>query len=194
MLIASIFVLFFLIDVLCVFHFYTIGMIPVDIIISSCGTIFVILIIRYRVEFSLQKQNTTLVIFFVFYLILFVLFRFVNSMYRIALMITKTDSFIYPYENSAILLLIIMSVVLIVILARDNKLETQVKRWIMVSIWISVVKLIIHFRLSIFSFLVYRYYGLLDFAVIFCWLLAIDNLMKLKYEHDISNTTTTIIS
>jgi len=189
MFITAILILFLMLEVLIIFEFQTIGMIPVDLVFACVGLPILIMLIKKRKTLQANRISNSSNIFLFIYFFFIISERIPTIVCVFVPLYDRLYQFWIDAEPISVLILIGIHFLGLYIFWRDKQIEKPLNKWIIFSIIIGLFKLLIRYKLGHFPLWVYRYYGIFDFAAIFCWLIAIDSFLKLKCENENAELT-----
>ena len=160
-------------------------MVPINNLMGGVGLAICILIFRNKKTVLSEVMNRKLIIILPIY---FILITFYNLAYGLASILpdTRIYSLWFDFSDAFDSILILCHIIVGLLFLRNKKMNGNIKRWILISICISIVKSGLNIIIELFSPVVYRFYGILDFMVIFCWMVIIDKIMVKRFQFGIS--------
>jgi hypothetical protein len=184
MLFAFVYILFFMLDILIIHDFSTLGMIPIGHLVAGVS-LFMILFLRKKSKMFPEDDNRWGV--YTFFIVYVYSILFTNLFVNIGVI-----SFIYPKLELNVLsyymdfYLLAFSVFYLYLYRNGLWKNEDLSKWMRWSIIFGLLKPALHVVIFEIPISIYRYWGIVDLAMLFCWLMIITGLIKL--EHDSGHT------
>lgn len=191
MLFAFLYVLFFGLDIFISSKFLTIGMIPMNFLVSGVALFFILFIRKRSISFPKDDNRKGIHTYFMVYISSIFFLRILLSM--------DVFSFIFPEISISFIryltdfFLIFYSACFMFLFRNGLWKDDHLSKWLRWSMIFSFLKCTPHVVFFYIPVLIHRYDGIVDLAMIFCWLMIIRILMQKEFSHRIEDYANTYV-
>ena len=179
---AFLYLLFFAVDILFVTHFEALGLMPVHFLVAGMGLFFSGCLLKCSFPFEDGKQSRLFRRVFLIYILIISLFNLANGCLRSFSSVSRIslDKWFAVdfWINGAILT---FSLILFFLFFSAMPLRHSLSRWMLYSVGAGILRYGVGHVWRPLPVLLFRYMGVLDFIMLFGWLMVIDTLLRREY-------------
>lgn len=178
----AIFYLFLIsVDILIIFKFKVLGMLPMSYFVAGTGVSFLFYISKYWNSIFVSYKKRYLFIIFIINIFLISLFQLLTGVRHI---VGKTfiSDYLWIQISDVFDGFIIISFLFIIIILLKASLNHILSKWLMFCAIIGFTRHGIECILRILPEIIYRYLGVLDIIMLFGWLMIITTFINEEYD------------
>src|SRR4030042_6709638 len=189
MLFPVVFVLFFTLDILLITRFSSFGLVPVFYLSAGTGLFMAWFLYRYRNQGTRTVRDAGIFRLYFFSVILIFLNNFLQASMSLIVFLFKYDvKLLFVLSGlTEIPILIFSFIILIMVILKPSRSPLEV--WILLSVSVTVLKYGLFRFYDALPPLLWRYGGVLDMAILFCWLVIIHKLLEEEMESEQSDAS-----